>query len=821
MESAKEDFLKQFGEFYGYPGGEKSVEEIRASEFKRLEGLVYLDHAGATLYSDAQIEAVAKDFTSNIYGNPHSQSESSMATSDIISRARRQVLELCNASSTEYACIFTSGATAGLKIIGESFPWSEESCYAYTVENHNSVLGIREYALDHGSRVMAVDIEDSKLHNGFSSSFGNIDIEKYPVQRRTAIGSSERYQNGEVFNLFAFPSECNFTGRRFHLDLVQIMKEKGGEIIGGSTKKQQRWLVLIDASKGCSTEPPNLSKFPADFVVFSFYKIFGYPTGLGALIVHHDAAKWLKKTYFSGGTVLASMATNDFVKRREKVEQLFEDGTLPFLSISSIFHGLKIINSLTMRGIERHTASIATFMRKTLLKLRHSNGVEVCVLYGKCIPEMVYSGLGPTISFNLKRPDDTWFGYREVEKLATLSGIQLRTGCFCNPGACAKYLGLSHSDIMSNLEAGHVCWDDNDILNGKPTGAVRISFGYMSVFEDAWKFLKFVENSFVSRANFICEVLTTESKEGCLQKYESRDICISSIAIYPVKSCAGFSVDRWPLCSTGLRYDREWLIKSPRGEVLTQKKVLEMSKVSTFIDLNQKMLILESPNCVDKLQIPLEPTDGDSQRGELDVYGQRFGVQEYGNKVNQWLSLAISRPCFLIRRDFKFKDPMNKEITEAACRDATQELNFVNEAQLLLISSDSIGDLNNRIKLKCMDEKNGITDNVSKVDSARFRPNLVISRAQPYAEDTWRSLQIGTAHFTSLGGCNRCQMINLDPVSGKSREPLATLASFRRRRGQILFGILLRYEEAQSKTSEKIDDEIWIQVGQAVYPHAE
>lgn len=56
-----------------------------------------------------------------------------------------KVLDYCNASAKEYKCIFTSGATAALKLVGEAFPWSRESCFMYTMENHNSVLGIREY----------------------------------------------------------------------------------------------------------------------------------------------------------------------------------------------------------------------------------------------------------------------------------------------------------------------------------------------------------------------------------------------------------------------------------------------------------------------------------------------------------------------------------------------------------------------------------------------------------------------------------------------------------------------------------------------------
>uniref|UniRef100_A0A7C9AY39 Aminotransferase class V domain-containing protein n=1 Tax=Opuntia streptacantha TaxID=393608 RepID=A0A7C9AY39_OPUST len=148
MDKDKEEFLSEFGDDYGYPLGPKTIDEIRATEFKRLaHDAVYLDHAGATLYSELQMEAVFKDLTSNVYGNPHSQSDSSMATSEVIRECRQQVLDYCNASAKEYKCIFTSGATSALKLVGEAFPWSNQSCFMYTMENHNSVIGIREYPM--------------------------------------------------------------------------------------------------------------------------------------------------------------------------------------------------------------------------------------------------------------------------------------------------------------------------------------------------------------------------------------------------------------------------------------------------------------------------------------------------------------------------------------------------------------------------------------------------------------------------------------------------------------------------------------------------
>ncbi|CAL1391251.1 unnamed protein product [Linum trigynum] len=825
MEADKQEFLNEFGDSYGYPDGPRGIDEIRAAEFKRLDGnggLVYLDHAGATLYSELQMERVFKDLAANVYGNPHSQSDSSSATTDAVREARQQVLDYFNASPKDYKCIFTSGATAALKLVGEAFPWSGSSSYMYTMENHNSVLGIREYALSRGAAAFAVDVEcPEPLDFGSTSPSSSFEFSLHPVQRRNEIRHMDGGSGDDVFNLFSFPSECNFSGMRFNLDLVKLIKEDSQRILRGSPYGNRgRWMVLIDAAKGCSTEPPDLSKCPADFVAISFYKLFGYPTGLGALIVRNDAAKLLKPTYFSGGTVAASFADLDFVKRRENIEELFEDGTTSFLSIASIQHGFKILKSLTVTGIRRHTASLTVYTKKMLLALRHVNGAIVCTVYGNHASKVPCRALGPTVSFNLKRQDGSWVGYREVEKLATLSGIQLRTGCFCNPGACAKYLELSHLDLLSNLEAGHVCWDDHDLINGKPTGAVRISFGYMSTYEDAKKFIDFIKGSFVSTQISIGNghLLTTRafsfSSEGCQKRFPSAVYQLKSITVYPIKSCAGFSAEFWPLSSTGLRHDREWLIRSITGEVLTQKKVPEMCLISTFLDLKQGKMIVESPRCRDKLQITLDTDSSLVPTEDIELHAQRCTVHHYDNDVNQWFTIAIGRPCMLLR-----SSGSNNTKTSGVCREVNARTNFPNEAQFLLISEESISDLNTRLSSGALKAAHG---SPVQVTPTRFRPNLVVSGGKPYAEDGWTSLQIGNAHFTSIGGCNRCQMINLGHQSGqvqRTKEPLATLASYRRVKGKILFGILLRYESGDDEENVKHDDS-WLQVGQEVLPNS-
>lgn len=277
LNADKEEFLKEFGDDYGYPNAPKRIDDIRASEFKRLNGLVYLDHAGATLYSELQMGAIFKDLTTNVYGNPHSQSDSSSATSDIIREARQQVLDYFKASPKEYKCIFTSGATGALKLVGECFPWSSQSNFMYTMENHNSVLGIREYALSKGAAAFAIEIEEAA---------DSIKVLQHSIQRRGDASSKEEEAIGTTYNLFAFPSECNFSGVRYSVDLFKNIKENSARSEGLPVDKGH-WMVLIDAAKGCTTKPPDLSKYCADFVVISFYKLFGYPTGLGALIVRN------------------------------------------------------------------------------------------------------------------------------------------------------------------------------------------------------------------------------------------------------------------------------------------------------------------------------------------------------------------------------------------------------------------------------------------------------------------------------------------------------------------------------------------------------
>lgn len=110
-----------------------------------------------------------------------------------------QVLEYFNASPEDYSCIFTSGATAALKLVGETFPWTQDSNFLYTMENHNSVLGIREYALGLGASACAVDIEEAANQPGQLASSGpSIKVKHRAVQMRNTSKLQKEESRGPL-----------------------------------------------------------------------------------------------------------------------------------------------------------------------------------------------------------------------------------------------------------------------------------------------------------------------------------------------------------------------------------------------------------------------------------------------------------------------------------------------------------------------------------------------------------------------------------------------------------------------------------------------
>lgn len=278
---------------------------------------VYLDSTGAALYPQSLLDKFYKDLSSHVYGNPHSRNISSQQSTDVIEQVRNRILELFNTTPDHHSIIFTAGATSALKLVAESFLWKassvggscnntcdDRSCFCFLEDNHTSVVGMREIAVSRGAHICCVKSEEIAVAQKDPCKM------KHPRSHKEAT-LSNCDSDTPTSNLFAFPAMCNFSGRKYPLEWISSIKN-GTFIPCRQHCCKAKWLVLLDAASFVSTSRLDLNSNTADFVPLSFYKMFGFPTGLGALVVKNTSACLLKKCYYGGGTVLATVTTDKF-----------------------------------------------------------------------------------------------------------------------------------------------------------------------------------------------------------------------------------------------------------------------------------------------------------------------------------------------------------------------------------------------------------------------------------------------------------------------------------------------------------------------------
>ncbi|XP_068424391.1 molybdenum cofactor sulfurase isoform X2 [Clinocottus analis] len=795
---------------YGYGGDFRDVVD---KEFTRIKGITYLDHAATTLYPELLVRDYLQDVSRNMYGNPHSHHSSSRLTQDTVDRVRYRVLQHFNATPEEYSVIFTSGCTAALKLVAESFPWRSPteneagSHFCYLTDSHTSVVGIRGLACDRGVVALPVSLQEVE------------------GRAEPAKGEGAACQTP---HLFSYPAQSNFSGRKYPLSLVRGIQARR---LYPACDHPGRWFVLLDAACHVSCSPLNLQECPADFIPISFHKMFGFPTGLGALLVRNDAAGILKKTYFGGGTAAAYLSGEDYYVQAADISDRFEDGTISFLDVIAVNHGFEALYRITggMHNIQQHTYGLARYTYMLLSGLCHGNGRPVAQIYTESQFESP-STQGAILNFNLKDCRGQIIGYSQVDRMASLYNIHVRTGCFCNTGACQSFLGITNQQMRRNLQAGHVCGDSIDLVDGQPTGSVRVSFGYMSTFEDCQKFLNFVAECFVEKPVTVDRVrleklmATTAACEGspgeppiditpggtvavdertrhleasqrgfgCRESISHSEACtLTNIYIYPIKSCGAQEVHDWPVGPLGLLYDRGWMVVNGNGVGLSQKREPRLCLVRPQVHLPSNKLLLQASG-MDTISVPLEnntQTHASYQVCQSKVCGDRVEAVDCGDEAASWLSDFLGQPCRLIRQSPDFTRDAKKRPSGAA---TSTSLSLVNEAQYLMINRASV-----ELIQKLMSSRQSDIDGNQLLDTqnviSRFRANLVITGVEPFEEDNWPHLIIGNTRFVVAGQCGRCQMIGVDQETGnKTKEPLISLSAYRN--GKVTFGVYLTHQ---------------------------
>ncbi len=391
----------------------RRFEALRVKEFGRLDeaGQVYLDYTGSGLYAASHLRAHEEYLEHHVLGNPHSENPASAAATRIVDEARHRILDFFGADPDEFCVVFTANASAALKLVGESFPFESGSRFVLTEDNHNSVNGIRIYAEGRGAETTYLPLDD--------------ELRLDPSAKIPPAGDEE--------SLFAFPAQSNFSGVKHPLELVGRARSLG-------------YRVLLDTAAYVPTSPLVLDDVRPDFACISFYKMFGFPTGLGALIARREALAALHRPWFAGGTV-------EFVSVASRVHRLvpggvgFEDGTLNFLGIAAVASGLDFLSRVGMPRVRERVQRLTARLLGILSDVRHPGGQPAVRIYG---PRHC-DGRGGTVAFNLAGPEGRSVHFAAVERAASEAGIAIRGGCFCNPGAAERALELPAGAMLHCL----------------------------------------------------------------------------------------------------------------------------------------------------------------------------------------------------------------------------------------------------------------------------------------------------------------------------------------------------------------------------------
>lgn len=445
---------------------------LRKTEFSRLDqsGQVYLDYTGGNLYPQSLVEAHTRFLQKAIYGNPHSTNPASQLSEKLVNEARQRVLDFFKAP--DYYCVFTNNASGALHIVGECYPFSSNSHLLLTTDNHNSVNGIREYC----------------KRSGGSFSYSAMDRQDLTINEAELMDRLAEHRDKRD-KLFAFPAQSNVSGVQHSLSWIEKAQSLG-------------WDVLLDAAAFVPTSPLDLSVHQPDFVSISFYKIFGYPTGIGCLLVKKSKFNKLEKPSYAGGTItLSAVSYSSYFLKSD--HEKFEDGTINYLNIPAITGGLNFIENIGMERIHMRLKDLCSFILSQVTGLRHENGQPLIRLYGPADTK----NRGGTFLLNFFDVNGRQYPFQLIEEMANAEMISFRTGCFCNPGIDELNNGIS-KEVLKAYFTSREKGDYDDFIRScdRLRGAIRISIGLATIKEDIERFISFAKK-------FLNKVLPMPGKE--------------------------------------------------------------------------------------------------------------------------------------------------------------------------------------------------------------------------------------------------------------------------------------------------------------------
>jgi len=240
---------------------------------------------------------------------------------------------------------------------------------------------------------------------------------------------------------------------------------------------------------------------------------------------------------------------------------------------------------------------------------------------------------------------------------------------------------------------------------------------------------------------------------------------LSDIYIYPVKSLAGIKVSKWQVNDKGLLHDRKWMLIDSHNQFLSQRRIAKMALIKTQITDNSLVL---STSTSGSISLPLYPDNGEDV--SVTIWKDQCTAKTTNKTADQWLSDFLDLECKLV---YQSDDEIRTVDQDYAL--ASDKVNFSDGFPFLITSKASLESLNQVME--------------QSLPMLRFRPNLVISHCDSYAEDSWREITINNIPFRLPKPCSRCAVPTIDLQTAQSnKEPLKTLNRLRKKDNRVYFG---------------------------------
>src|SRR3990170_3966549 len=263
------------------------------------------------------------------------------------------------------------------------------------------------------------------------------------------------------------------------------------------------------------------------------------------------------------------------------------------------------------------------------------------------------------------------------------------------------------------------------------------------------------------------------------------NLTLSHIFIYPIKSLGGISLQSAKVEERGLQYDRRWMLVDKNGMFLTQREHPQMALLQVNIK-DDTLQVSHKVKAISNLQLPIS-SEQLSNHMVVNVWNDVVIAKNVSHDADLWLSEALNLDCQLV-----FMDNDSDRFTDRKYVDEPHPVSFADAYPFLIIGHESLNELNRRLK--------------EPLPMNRFRPNFVFSGGEPFIEDTWRDFMIGKLKFRAIKSCSRCFIPKINPAPAKKgREPLETLAKFRKVDNKVMFGQnLVGYNEGVVKVGDRV-----------------